>query len=43
MERELLARSPGVVARRDVLDMLNQRVAEYGLADAVPVQVATGG
>jgi hypothetical protein len=43
MERDLLARGPGVVARRDILDMLNQRVAEYGLADAVPVPVTTGG
>jgi hypothetical protein len=43
VERELLSRGPGVVARRDVLDMLNQRVAEYGLADAVPVQAPVGG
>lgn len=43
VERELLARGPGVATRGDILEMLNQRVAEYGLADAVPVQVAAGG
>ena len=38
IERELLDGPLGVVSRRDVLDRLNRRVAEYGLADAVPVR-----
>ena len=37
VERELLDGEAIVVSRLDVLDMLNRRVAEYGLADAVPV------
>lgn len=42
VERELLARDAALVCRIDVLDMLNRFVAEYGLADAVPVrQTAT--
>ena len=38
VERELLDGGAMVVSRLDVLDMLNRRVAEYGLADAVPVR-----
>ncbi len=38
VERELLDGEAIVVSRLDVLDMLNRRVAEYGLADAVPVR-----
>jgi hypothetical protein len=42
VERELLASGLVVVSRRDVLDMLNERVAQYGLADAVPVRLPAG-
>jgi len=38
VERELLESGATVVSRTDVLDMLNRFVAEYGLADAVPVR-----
>jgi len=38
VERELLKSGLAEVSRVDVLDMLNRRVAEYGLADAVPVR-----
>lgn len=38
IEEDLLACETKVVSRREVLEMLNARVAEYGLADAVPVQ-----
>ena len=38
VERELLGSDTAEVSRLDVLDMLNRRVAEYGLADAVPVR-----
>ncbi len=38
VERELLDSEAIVVSRLEVLDMLNRRVAEYGLADAVPVR-----
>lgn len=38
VERELLECGLVEVSRLDVLDMLNRRVAEYGLADAVPVR-----
>jgi len=38
IEREVLARDATTVSRGDVLDMLNRFVAEYGLADAVPVR-----
>ena len=38
VERELLDGGAIVVSRLEVLDMLNRRVAEYGLADAVPVR-----
>jgi len=38
VERELLESGLAEVSRLDVLDMLNRRVAEYGLADAVPVR-----
>lgn len=38
VERELLKSGVTEVSRLDVLDMLNRRVAEYGLADAVPVR-----
>lgn len=38
VERELLDGEAIVISRLDVLDMLNRRVAEYGLADAVPVR-----
>ena len=42
VERELLEGKATVVSRVDVLDMLNRFVAQYGLADAVPVrQTAT--
>jgi hypothetical protein len=39
VERDLLAAQVGVVHREDVVDMLNQRVAQYGLADAVPFRL----
>ena len=38
VERELLDGEAIVISRPEVLDMLNRRVAEYGLADAVPVR-----
>ena len=38
VERELLDSGATEVSRLDVLDMVNRRVAEYGLADAVPVR-----
>jgi hypothetical protein len=38
VEHELLENGATVVSRTDVLDMLNRFVAEYGLADAVPVR-----
>ena len=38
VERQLLAGDAEIVSRLDVLDMLNRLVAEYGLADAVPVR-----
>ncbi len=38
VEDDMLAGGGGVVSRADVLDRLNARVAEYGLADAVPVR-----
>jgi len=38
VERELLKSGAAEVSRADVLDMLNRRVAEYGLADAMPVR-----
>ncbi len=38
VERELLESGATAVSRLDVLDMLNRRVAEYGLVDAVPVR-----
>lgn len=38
VEGELLESGDSEVSRLDVLDMLNRRVAEYGLADAVPVR-----
>ncbi|HUT01560.1 MAG TPA: ATP cone domain-containing protein [Phycisphaerae bacterium] len=40
IEQELLAREVVLVSRRDVLNLLNERVAQYGLADAVPVRLA---
>jgi len=39
IERDLLGFGASVVSRRDILDRLNARVAEYGLADAVPVHL----
>lgn len=42
VEAELIARRAAEVARYDVLEMLNRQVAEYGLADAVPVRAAAG-
>ena len=38
VERVLLESGTSEVSRLDVLDILNRRVAEYGLADAVPVR-----
>jgi len=38
VERELLGSDAVEVSRLDVLDMLNRRVEEYGLVDAVPVR-----
>ncbi len=38
VERELLDSGVAEVLRPEVLDMLNRRVAEYGLADAVPMR-----
>jgi hypothetical protein len=43
IERSLLAARVTLVARQEVVDMLNGRVAEYGLADAVPVRLPAGG
>jgi hypothetical protein len=42
IEAELVSRGLAEIARQDVLEMLNRRVAEYGLADAVPVRAAAG-
>lgn len=43
IESELLAAAPAIVSRRRVMALLNERVAGYGLADAVPLpQPATG-
>ena len=42
VEGALLGAEATVVSRQDVLDMLNERVAQYGLADAVPVRLSAG-
>ncbi len=42
IESQLLAAKAGVVSRGDILNLLNERVAQYGLADAVPVRLPAG-
>jgi len=39
IEFQLLAAEVDLVSRRDILDLLNERVVQYGLADAVPVRL----
>ena len=39
VERDLLAGRRNELSRQEVQDMINERVAEFGLADAVPVEV----
>lgn len=39
IEDELLTDAPRALARREVLDLLNVRVAQWGLAEAVPVDL----
>jgi len=38
VEQQLLSANRNIVLRQEVLEMLNCAMAEYGLADAVPVQ-----
>lgn len=39
IESQLLAGEVGVMSRGDILGMLNELVAQYGLADAVPLRL----
>lgn len=40
IERELLLGDHGTMARAELIDRLNSRMSEFGLADAVPVRMA---
>ena len=39
VEMQILPQDPTILTREDILDVLNERVAQLGLADAVPVRM----